>query len=60
MTYTYEITQEFKAIVKDQDGNIIDTLGPWQSYEGAEQWASEFVDGLNLGVIPWPPVQSND
>lgn len=57
MTYSYEITEDFKAIVKDQDGNIIDNPGPWQDHAGAEAWASSFVDGLNNGSIVWPPVE---
>ena len=56
MTYSYEITEDFKAIVKDQDGNVISNPGPWQDYDGAEAWASDFVDALNNGSIVWPPI----
>lgn len=56
MTYSYEITEDFKAIVKDQDGNVINNPGPWEDRAGAEAWASEFVNALNNGSIVWPPI----
>jgi hypothetical protein len=57
--YSYEITEDFKAIVYAPSGEIINNPGPWISAEEAQVWVSAYVNGLNDGSIPWPKVEND-
>lgn len=58
--YTYELTPDLKVNVYDPQGNLINWPGPWDTEDDAREWAQSFVNGLNNGSIPWPPVEEND
>lgn len=46
MAYTYNVTDALEVKIK-QGNKIIDTVGPWDSREGAEQWAQAVCDKYN-------------
>lgn len=49
MAYTYVINTE-TFIVDIYDGpTIVDSSGPWESYEAGAAWVSEFTQRLNAG-----------
>ena len=51
--YTSVVTDDFKVIVYDPNGNVLDNPGPWVSREEAESWASMIVDALNSGSFSY-------
>ena len=46
MKYTYQITLE-NAVELFKDGSKVDTVGPWDSKDGAESWAKAVCDKYN-------------
>ena len=56
MMYSYIVDENNIANVIDQNGNTIDSIGPWGSKDAAETWVAEQVKRANeIGVYPIPP-----
>jgi GH35 family endo-1,4-beta-xylanase len=54
--YSYIVDENNIANVIDQNGNTIDSIGPWGSKDAAETWVAEQVKRANeIGVYPIPP-----
>ena len=55
MMYSYTVDENNVAHVIDDNGNILDSVGPWADANGAEVWVSDQVARANeIGVYPIP------
>lgn len=46
MALSYSVTEDYKVIVKS-GSEIIDTVGPWDSAEGAQLWGAAVCEKYN-------------
>lgn len=51
MTYTYVVTEDFKVIVTDSNGDIVNNPGPWITFEEADLWGMRYTEALNNGTL---------